>query len=165
MPLERRILFFPAFDRTDPDPSKDYGVGCLEIRFLLDGPAGSVEFQLLIQAYLPHVMERRLQRLKRDVLAGKSDFLLRNFIEPNPLDICRWSAERLTEDDTYFDAGISYFRNHLPCYYSYEFRNPQDERSVDAAYAALVQGGDAALWKYLEDYYYREFGKPEVGIG
>ena len=156
--MDRKLWFTPAFDKTDPDPSKDYGVGDLELRFVLSGEKGAVEFQLATNWYQPHVMERRLQAVKRDVLMDKADFLIRHFIEPMPLDICYFSPVRLSEDDSYFENGIFTFRGGEPCFYGYEYRNDQDEISHDAAYWKLVTEGDEALWKYLEDYYVRVFG-------
>jgi hypothetical protein len=156
--MERKILFIPAFDKTDPDPKKDYGVGCLELRFLLIGEKGVVEFQLLTQWFQEHVMVRRLESLKKDIWMGKQDFLLRHFLDPFPADVNYWSLNRISEDDTIFAEGVSYVFDGKPCYYGYKYVDSDDTRSVDNALRKLVEEGDEALWKYLEEYYLEVFG-------
>lgn len=42
--FDREIVFTPAWDRRDPDPSKNYGIGSVEVRFYLRGPKGIVQF-------------------------------------------------------------------------------------------------------------------------
>lgn len=157
--MNRKLLFLPAFDRTDPDPSKNYGVGCLELRFLVSGSKGMVELQLLTQWYLPHVMKRRLQVLKQDIWMGKEDFLLEHFIEPNPIDLCYYSLVRRSEDESLFEEGISYFENKSPCYYGYKYLDENENVAKEIALRKLVDEGDEALWKYLEEYYVEVFGE------
>ena len=158
--MTRRIVFFPADDRSDPDPSKSYGVNCVDMRFLVEGAKGAVEFQLLTQWYLRHVMDRRLESIKRDVFAGKEDFLLKHFIEPYPTDVCYFSHERLSEDDSYWEKGVEYVFGGAPCYYGYKFMDETEGRTAkEVAFDRLVVGGDDALFRYLEEYYTEVFGK------
>jgi hypothetical protein len=156
--MRREIKFFPAFDKTSPDPKKNYGVGCLELRFLVEGERGMVELQILTQWYLPHVMDRRLESFKRDVWSGKQDFLLKSFLHPNPIDLCYLSLERLSEDDSFWEHGVSYFRNNSPCYYGYKYMDDNKNIAKEDAFMKLVSEGDESLWKYLEDYYVEVFG-------
>lgn len=157
--MNRRLVFFPAWDKSDPDPKKDYGVSCLELCFLVEGEKGIVEFQLLTNWYQEHVMERRLQSIKKDVFAGKEDFLIKRFLRPFPADICHYSLVRLSEDDVHFSNGQSHIFNHQPCYYNYKYTDKSGLIAHDVAYELLVEHGDEALWKYLEDYYTEVFGE------
>jgi hypothetical protein len=161
--VNRRIVFLPAFDKTDPDPKKNYGVGCLELRFLVEGNRGVVEFQLLTSWYQEHVMKRRLDALKHDVWIGKEDFLLRHFLDPFPADICYFSQNRLSEDDAYWEKGVYYALEGKPCYYGYKYTDEEENRPAkEVAYQKLVEEGDESLWKYLEDYYEEVFGKDSI---
>src|SRR3990172_2947172 len=101
--MEHKLIFLPADDKTDPDPSKDYGVFDIRIKFLVYGDKGITEFDLSTNWYLPHVMERRLATLKKDVILGKEDLSLKLWIDPYPIDVCYWSLERISEDDVYFE--------------------------------------------------------------
>ena len=58
---QRIVEFEPAFDKTDPDPDKNYGVGAAKIRFVLKGPEGAVQFLVHTGWYLPHLWRGLLQ--------------------------------------------------------------------------------------------------------
>ena len=157
--MNRRVMFFPAFDGTDPNPSKNYGVGCLELRFLVEGDKGVVELQLLTNWYLKHVMESRREAMKRDVWCGKEDFLLEHWINPFIADLCNFSLDKMHEDCAYFKEGVHYIFDGKPCYYDYKYIDEDyNKPAKDVAYWKLVEKGDEALWKYLEEYYVEVFG-------
>lgn len=158
--MEHKILFLPAWDKTDPDPNKDYGVSDLTLKFLVIGNKGTVEFELHTNWYLDYVMDRRLQSIKRDVYAGKEDFLLKYFIHPFPADICYDSLERMSEDDIYFENGLDGILDHKPCYYGYRYEEEENGLwTTDYVYKKLIEEGDKAVWDYLETYYSEVFGK------
>lgn len=160
--MKREIKFFPAWDKTDPDPKKDYGVNCLEMNFQIIGELGVTEFQLSTNWYLEHIMERRLKHMKESVWRGKEDFLLKKWIYPFPLDVCYYSPVRISEDDSCWEDGSPNHAPHLssPVYYGYNFMDEtEDKIAYDVAYYKLVSEGDEALWKYLEDYYVEVFGE------
>jgi len=156
--VNRKIMFMPAFDKINPDPSKNYGIGCLELRFILEGEKGVIEFQLLTNWYQEHVMKRRFEFLKKDVWSGKKDFLIRGFLEPFPVDICIWSLSKRHEDCLFFEEGVSYVFDGKPCYYDYIYRDNNDDVAHDVAYRKLVDDGEESLWKYLEEQYVEAFG-------
>ena len=158
--MEHKIIFRPADDKTDPDPYKNYGVHDIDMKFLVFGDKGIVEFELSTNWYLPHVMERRLQSMKRNVFLAKKDFLLMTWISPKPLDICYWSLERLSEDDTFFDKGLDYVFDHKPCFYGYRYEREEDGLwTTDYVYNQFLLRGDIAIWEYLENYYRETFGE------
>lgn len=43
----RRLILSPGWDKRDPDPRKDYGIGAVRLRCLLIGPEGATQFLLL----------------------------------------------------------------------------------------------------------------------
>lgn len=51
--------FSPAFDRRDPDPKKNFGIHGVELRMVLKGPEGAVQFVLYTNWQLPHVREEQ----------------------------------------------------------------------------------------------------------
>ena len=156
--MEHKIVFLPAWDKTDPDPSKDYGISDVEILFLVVGDKGIVEFQLGTNWHLPHVVDRRLNAMKGDVLNGKHNFLLKKWITPFPLDVCCFSLERLSEDDLYFENLPHRFPEPTSCYYSYKvFEYEYDDVATDYAYKNFIEKGIDWLWEYLEKYYREVF--------
>lgn len=57
MTLERIVKLLPAWDKRNSDPSKNYGVHGVELRMVLKGPEGAVQFVLYTNWHLPHVTE------------------------------------------------------------------------------------------------------------
>jgi hypothetical protein len=53
--LERITEFAPAFDKRDPDPKKNYGIHGVDLRMVLKGEEGAVQFVLFTGWMLPHV--------------------------------------------------------------------------------------------------------------
>lgn len=60
--FERIVEFSPAFDRRDPDPSKNYGIHGVELRMVLKGPGGAVQFLVYTNWQLPHVAKEQVAR-------------------------------------------------------------------------------------------------------
>src|SRR5688500_7780373 len=56
--LERIVQVGPAWEKRHPDPSKDYGVGSISLRFILKGPKGAVQFIFYTAQYTRPVAER-----------------------------------------------------------------------------------------------------------
>lgn len=71
MALEHIVEFTPAFDRRSDDPSENYGIHCVEARFIVKGPEGAVQFLLFTNWMLPHVQKeldaRLLEKAKSNV--------------------------------------------------------------------------------------------------
>ncbi len=44
--MQREITMTPAYDKRDPDPSKNYGVHGVNIVYVLKGKLGAVQFVL-----------------------------------------------------------------------------------------------------------------------
>lgn len=136
--FRRDVEVTPAFDRRDPVPSKNYGIHGAEIRFVLRGPAGAVQFLLYTNWMLPHV-EKEL-----DVKYGTH-----SLCHPLPADLGYHSPRPMYEgqesqpDCPYLDGK--------PCYYDGSGLNARRVYDV-----MVAQGGDA-LWRELEAYYAATF--------
>ena len=66
--VERITKIYPAWDRRDPNPSKDYGIHGAELRMVLKGELGATQFVLYTNWHLPHVTEELLHRPYKDEL-------------------------------------------------------------------------------------------------
>jgi hypothetical protein len=153
--MNKKIVFRPAFDKTDPDPTKNYGVSDVVIYFLLEGEHGIVEFDLHTGWYLPNVEKRRVEYHEKQYLLDRKMF--RHNIKrcSFPADICRWSRTRLTEDDTEMNE-INHIFDGETCFYNYKSYPAPDE-----LYERFLIAGDGVIWEYLGGYYKDEFGELE----
>ncbi len=61
--MERIKEVTPAYDRRNPNPEIDYGIHGVELRYVLRGPLGAVQFVLYTNRQLPHVQEEMLKRI------------------------------------------------------------------------------------------------------
>jgi len=138
----RWVEFTPAFDKRNTDPNKNYGIGSVNIRFLLRGPRGVVQFLILSGWYLPEVQSE----------LGRGTFhdypLAADLGYHSPVPMYE-GQEPITDSCEYLDGR--------PCYY--------DGSSLAAkrVYERLLREGDAGVWSELEDYYTDRFGGQEVG--
>ncbi len=140
--MERRITFEPAFDRRDPDPSKNYGIHGVTLRFLLIGDAGAVQFVLYTGWYLPHVQEEFEKR---------GDFP-RVLQSPMPADLGYHAKERPNDWVNHMDCDLV---EGGKCYYDGSSLN------AEPVYDTLVAEGSDGVWDKLEDYYRETFKTPE----
>lgn len=60
--LERIVRFYPAYDKRDPDPKKNYGIHGVELLMLVKGEKGAVQFKLSTNWQLPHVTKETVER-------------------------------------------------------------------------------------------------------
>lgn len=51
--FKRVVQFRPAFDKRDPNPAKNYGIGGVRIFFTLKGPKGGITWEVLTPMFLP----------------------------------------------------------------------------------------------------------------
>ena len=55
--LQRIVKFSKAYDKRNPEPSKNYGVGGVNCWMILKGDKGAVQFAFSTGIYLPHVLD------------------------------------------------------------------------------------------------------------
>lgn len=60
--MERITQINPAYDKRDPDPKKDYGIGAVSLIMVLKGKKGAIHFSFGTGMYL----ERTQQRLAKE---------------------------------------------------------------------------------------------------
>lgn len=144
----REITIEPAFDRRHANPAKNYGIHGCNLRFLLKGPLGAVQFVLYTNWQLPHVTEEQLARSYVD-----DDIGLRVTFLPLPADLgyhsptARYANQRVQSDDCPVIGG--------PCYYDGSGLN------AEPVYERLLREGSDGVWKALEEYYAETFAASE----
>lgn len=137
--LQRTIEFAPAFDRRNPDPSKNYGIHGMEMRFLLKGPAGVVQFVLYTGWHLRRVQEE----LDRKPVDPRFPHLL---CHPTPADLGYHSPTPKYDGQTSIQESCPYLDGR-PCYYDGSGLN------AEPVYWGFVEHGEEWLWAEMERYY------------
>lgn len=139
MNFDRIVTFRPAFDRRDPDPSKNYGIHGVELRMVLRGERGATQFLLYTNWHLPHVTEELWRDRPLDVL--------RHVVSPMPADLGHhwptptneYEAEHGPRDCDILPGG--------KCFYD------GSGLAAERVYERLLREGDAGVWAELEGYY------------
>lgn len=141
MELQRTITFKPAYDKTDPDPSKNCGIHGVELRMLLTGEHGVVQFLLYTNWHLPHVQRRLDMQLDGD--------FSHLFCHPMPADLGYHSPVPMYEDHKEME-NCSLLEH---CYYD------GSSLVADDVYQILLNKGCTGVWAELEKYYHNMFGE------
>lgn len=123
-----------------PHSGGSHGVYGMGILFVTKGEAGAVQF-LLSTGWLPQRAEPSNIGVRNAVWASPmGDYF------PVPMDLGYHSKKPMFEGHTCIEESCE-FCNGQPCYYDGSSLNAND------AMYALVNGGDKALWAFLEGYY------------
>ena len=189
--MERLTILHPAYNKRNPDPKKDYGVHGVELRMVLKGPKGAVQFVLFTNWMLPEVQ----QDLDLGTLMLASDgFTLPNYLSETPsgireVDEGLESAKRMIgmsqpkgldllhlqcfyhpqPADLGYHSPVPMYKDQTPTSDSCEYLDGKpcyyDGSGLNAkpVYDILLKEGSEGVWKYLEDYYKRIF-EGERGI-
>lgn len=179
--LERIVEFSPAFDKRDPDPKKNFGVHGVEMRWVLKGEKGAVQFLVYTNWQLPHVTQENVDRAKR---ARDIALELRCFWKPMAADLGYHSkfpmydgqeamgSVHMKTDIDESKEGIERFQvsrtptgsftpcpylDGAPCYYD------GSGLHAETVFALLVAKGGEAVWKYMEECYHSQFDNLTVG--
>jgi hypothetical protein len=134
--LRRVMQFEPAWDRSSPDPKKNYGVHCMNARWMLIGPLGVVQFLLHTGWQLPHI---------RDRLRGSSS--AEYAFQAQPADLGYHWRVPTYEGQEQANYPCDFFEGGQHCYY--------DGSGLNAirVFEAFTARGEDAIWGELEDYY------------
>jgi len=141
--FERTIEFKPAFDKRDPNPAKNYGVHCVEMRWLLKRPKGIIQFVLYTGWHLPHVQEELQAKCHERKSCPLSSL---------PADIGYHSPVPVYEGQGFVTESCPYLGG-VPCYYDGSSLN------AEPIFEKLVTLGHEAVWKEMEKWYYNTFGE------
>lgn len=141
--LRREIKWEPGYDhRDDPDPLKSqYGAHGLQIRFMLHGDKGTIQF-LLYTNWIPNEV-----LMSRGTVPAR--LLSPQVLRPLAADLGYHADKPQYEDHKPMDTC-----EHRPsgkCYYD------GSGLAADGPFGILLVDGEDAMWKYMEDYYWMVF--------
>lgn len=132
--LVRSTQWFPAYDKRDPCPSKNYGIGAATLVFIVSGKAGAVNLTIYTGWYLKSVREEFGSKgWRSDVMA--IDLGVHSHTPQYP--------NHTVKTDCYILQG--------DCYYD------GSTLGAEEPFELLLSKGSDALWEYLENYYREQF--------
>ena len=137
MSYERSVEILPAWDKRNSDPKKNYGIHSVDIKFLLKGKQGVVQFGISTGWFLPQ---------NRQSIKNHSE------LYPLPFDIGYHSYVPLYEGQTLLTESCPYL-DGKPCYYD------GSGLQAEKIYEVMVAEGGEAMWKRMEEFYLTHFGK------
>jgi len=150
MNLERITEITPAWDKRNPDPSKNYGIHCCELRMILKGPHGAVQFVLHTNWHLPHVTEENTKKL----IEKPEEILISVLFTPRPADLGYHSPKPMYKGQRPMDkekAGECPYIEGGTCYYD------GSGLAADGIYRVLLEKGSEGVWCELLKYYRSTF--------
>lgn len=139
MEFTRKIEFTPAFDKRHSDPSKNYGVHGVNMKFVLVGPEAAVQFLLYTNWHLPHVQEE----MDSKHLSNIFPHLL---CHPQPADLGYHCLYPQYEGQNPISQNCEYL-DGKPCYYDGSTLN------AERVYETLVSEGEEPVWEILKERY------------
>lgn len=138
--FDRAVRFYPAFDKRNDDPAKNYGIHCVDVGFFLKGPLGVVQFTLFSGWHLPHVadeLERKSPTLRYPMATDLG------YHSPTP----RYEGQTVMRDKC----------DLLGCACYYDGSSLNAEPVLDR----LLREGDKGVWAALEDFYHNVFERQQ----
>lgn len=138
--FERSVEVRGAYDKRNPDSTKNYGIHAMTLRFVLKGPKGAMQFVFYTAQHLRHVAD--------ELYTSNTDVRYNPF-HGTGADIGYHSLTPHYEGQPCHDCDL------LPggkCYY--------DGTSLGATKFEdeFIAGGDAVVWPMLEKRYHEIFG-------
>lgn len=143
--ITKEIKFIPSFDKANPDPKKNYGVGSVMICFYLKGELGCVQFKMSTGWFLEH-LEKRGDYFSIDKYPFK-------YVQaPRAIDLVYHSPKPMYGSHEPIDQSCE-FLGGIPCYYDGSTLNAETILTV------LIEEGSEGVWRELEVYYKKTFGE------
>ncbi len=129
--LQKIIRISPTFDRRNPDPSKNYGIGSVRMLFVLKGDKGAITFSCSTGMYLPQqVSEHGREPWNQWQPMGYGVW----YCSPIPQE-----GQTPREDCEWLDGK--------PCY------GDGSCMASDDVMDALLRDGEDGVWRELERFY------------
>ena len=147
--FEKIIEWQPAFDKRHSNPSKNYGIHGMTLKFLLKGEKGATQFVIYTGWHLKHVQEE-LDHKRPDLNYPHLS------CHPMPADLGYHSPIPMYEGQP-SQENCSYLSGK-DCYYDGSSLN------AEKLYWQFVEEGDSVVWKRLEECYKDQFENKEREI-
>ena len=149
----KRILeFAPAFDRRDPNPSKNYGIGGLSLFAAVVGPLGAIQYRMSFPLYLPGSLTNNAG-FKREIEIHRkwegNTPVCEETIGACPTDLGYHSPKPTYVDQA--SMGPCEILDGAECWYDGSSLMAMD------GLEQLVAGGSDGLFAYLEKRYVEQF--------
>jgi hypothetical protein len=175
--LERIVEFEPAFDKRNVDPEKNFGIHGVEMRWVLKGERGAVQFLVYTNWQLPHVTQESINRLgfARDFgmemrcfwlpmaadLGYHSKFPLYEGQEPMGAVDRKFHTDDLKEGLDRFQISATATGTFTPCPYLDGAPCYYDGSGLNAerVLKMLIEKGGEAVWREMEECYLATFEK------
>lgn len=132
-----------AWDKRHKNPAKNYGIHGMELRFVLTGPAGAVQFVVYTQIHLDIVA--------RELWAKRDQPYAYETSRPMGADIGYHSPVPMYEGQTVQQDSCEYLDGR-PCYYD------GSGLRADEFMPEFLAGGSNAVWAMLGREYAGRFG-------
>lgn len=133
--LQKIVKFSKAYDKRNPEPSKNYGVGGVNCWMILKGEKGAVQFMFSTGIYLPHVLE---EWKSKNYYPSPMGFDV-GYHSPTPMydgQLCNDNCDLLPDSKCYYDgSGLR----------------------AEEWYKIFIEEGDEKIWELLEEYYRDRF--------
>ena len=147
--MRRIVKLRPAFDKRDPDPSKNYGIHGVELKFALVGEKGATQFLVYTNWQLPHVTDEMINKS----VNGASHSMLEARFLPMGADLGYHSKVEVEYATHFDDCDLL----------DGECWSNVSGLAAERVFERLVREGDAAVWEELESYYVERFGDLDGG--
>lgn len=138
--MKQEIELMPAFDKRNLNPKKDYGIHGVEMRMILSGELGAVQFVVYTNWQLPHI----------DAEKGHREDGL--FCKPMGADVGYHSPTPQYEGQTSQDKCP--YLDNKPCYY-----DGSGLAAESMLNNVLLPEGSEGVWKALKERYIDIFGE------
>lgn len=133
--LERIVKFSKAYDKRNPNPFKNYGVGGVNCWMILKGDKGAVQFMFSTGIYLPHVLDEWNEK----GYANKPTGFNVGYHSPIPM----YEGQTEHNNCDFLPGG--------KCYYD------SSGLLAEKWFEIFTEEGDEVIWKLLEKYYEERF--------
>jgi len=130
--MERIVRFSKPFDKRNPEPSKNYGIGCSQCYMILKGDKGAVDFTFSTGIYPHHLYE---EWKKSGTTAREPMGFQVGYHSP----VAQHKGQEPLTQDCETIGGVCYSDGGF-CI-------------ADDYYKLLIEEGDEAVWAKLQEYY------------
>ena len=145
--MRKEIRFYPAWDKRSSDPHKNYGISSVDLKFMLYGDRGVIQFVIYTGWHLPEV------QVELDGRAPRKPFPYLSH-QPMAADLGYHSPVPMYEGQEVVSDNCEYL-DGAPCYYD------GSSLAADRVFDCLRREGDEGVWRELEATYADRFGLAE----